>query len=431
VVVITDLQAAGWDGETPVEIPPGMQVEVRDVGAAPANAAVTGAVVRDGTLVATVSNGGTAHFGGTLRVTAGGRTLASAPVAAGAGRTVDVQTGYRVASTGAVSVILEDPGGLAGDDARHLVLDARERTRLLVLGSDRRDAGFYLTRALASADDGFDIDVRPAAALGSVAAGDLGRYGAVVVLSTRGMDRRARGQLTAFVKAGGGLLAAAAPDVDPETLAALLEWPGLKPDPRVGAPVVLAATDLRHPVLRAFGPLAANLAQATFDTVWRIPAEGWETVARFTDGTPALLERREGEGRVLLFASDVDRQWNDFPLQASFVPFVVEAVRYVAAPQVDRREFLVARPPAGAAPVPGLYAVGDPPRTVAVNVDPRESMLRTISAEAFTGMLRRADAGVQHAARTATQAEARQSLWRYGLLLMLLALAGESLAGRR
>ena len=48
--------------------------------------------------------------------------------------------------------------------------------------------------------------------------------GAVVLLSTRTLDRRARELLAGFVRGGGGLLVAAASDVDPAVLAAVMRW---------------------------------------------------------------------------------------------------------------------------------------------------------------------------------------------------------------
>ena len=58
-------------------------------------------------------------------------------------------------------------------------------------------------------------------------------------------------------------------------------------------------TDLRHPIFRPFGPLSANLGQVRFERTWRIRPEGWDIAARFSDGTPALLERAEGRGRIV------------------------------------------------------------------------------------------------------------------------------------
>ncbi len=53
-------------------------------------------------------------------------------------------------------------------------------------------------------------------------------------------------------------------------------------------------------------------------------------VARLTDQTPLLLEKRIGEGRVLLLASGFDNLTNDFPLHPVFVPFVEQTARYLS-----------------------------------------------------------------------------------------------------
>jgi hypothetical protein len=54
-------------------------------------------------------------------------------------------------------------------------------------------------------------------------------------------------------------------------------------------------------------------------------------LARFDGGAPALLERRVGAGRVLLWASTLDLAWSDFPLKPVYLPFVHQAVRHLAA----------------------------------------------------------------------------------------------------
>ena len=56
-----------------------------------------------------------------------------------------------------------------------------------------------------------------------------------------------------------------------------------------------------------------------------------QVLARFDGGAPALLERRIGTGRVLLWASTLDLAWSDFPLKPVFLPFVHRAVRHLAA----------------------------------------------------------------------------------------------------
>ena len=53
-------------------------------------------------------------------------------------------------------------------------------------------------------------------------------------------------------------------------------------------------------------------------------------VARLTDQTPLLIEKKIGEGRVLLFTSGLDNFTNDFPLHPIFVPFVEQTARYLS-----------------------------------------------------------------------------------------------------
>jgi hypothetical protein len=56
-------------------------------------------------------------------------------------------------------------------------------------------------------------------------------------------------------------------------------------------------------------------------------AEDSEVLLRYTDGMPALLERRVGKGRVILFTSTVDDDWTDLPLRSIFVPLVHQIAR--------------------------------------------------------------------------------------------------------
>ena len=58
---------------------------------------------------------------------------------------------------------------------------------------------------------------------------------------------------------------------------------------------------------------------------------GASVLARFDDGAPALVERRVGSGRVLMWASSLDIEWNDLAVKPIFLPFVHQMARYLAA----------------------------------------------------------------------------------------------------
>jgi Aerotolerance regulator N-terminal/von Willebrand factor type A domain len=53
-------------------------------------------------------------------------------------------------------------------------------------------------------------------------------------------------------------------------------------------------------------------------------------IVRLADQTPLLLEKRIGEGRVVLLTSGLDNLTNDFPLNPAFVPFIEQTARYLA-----------------------------------------------------------------------------------------------------
>jgi hypothetical protein len=61
-------------------------------------------------------------------------------------------------------------------------------------------------------------------------------------------------------------------------------------------------------------------------------------LAAFDDGAPALVEARRGRGRVLLFTSTVDRDWNDWPIRTSFLPAMQRFAAWLAGALEERRD---------------------------------------------------------------------------------------------
>ena len=62
-----------------------------------------------------------------------------------------------------------------------------------------------------------------------------------------------------------------------------------------------------------------------------MPVKDAQILARFDDGAPALVERRVGNGRVLMWTSSLDLQWTDLPLKSIFLPFVHRMATTLAA----------------------------------------------------------------------------------------------------
>jgi hypothetical protein len=206
----------------------------------------------------------------------------------------------------------------------------------------------------------------------------------------------------------------------------------VEPPENAAFPTTLAPVDTRHPIFAAFGSFAANLGHAQFTQALRlVPAENSRIVARFTNGLPAMVEQSIGSGRVLAFASDVGNQWNDFPRQPTFVPFVNESLRYLANQRDRQQEMFVGGVNAAAAAKPGVMRLGKPERLVAVNVDPQESRQAHMSDAEFLSHVRRTDGESRNLDAVAREQESAQSWWRYGLMALAAVLVLEGLLARR
>jgi len=428
VVVITDLQRAGWEDAERPSLAAGVETRVVDAGAdRTENLAVVGVQRSQAGVIAVLRNTGPRERETRVRLVADRRDVASSRVRVPAGATIDAAFPLP-AGAAALAVTIEDAGGWPGDDVRHLVTGVRQGPRVITVTERAGQGLLYLQRALAAAPDDSRFRVESVTGTGlSGALESADPTAAVVVASGRGFERSTRESLERYVRAGGGLVVLAGPSIDPEAAAAIT---GLDRTPRarVGeGDVRLAPVDTRHPVFHAFGPAAAALGGVRFTRTWELGDEGWDVIARFTDGRAALVERRIEGGRVLLFASDLDLAWNDLPLHPAFVPFVHETIRYAAQVRTAPRELFVADAPAGAPRAPGIAALSGG-RTVAVNVDPRESDPARMDPGAFAAGL-----GAQRASSAADRGadvrerEASQRYWRYGLMVMLVALVCEGL----
>ncbi|MBZ5577894.1 MAG: VWA domain-containing protein [Acidobacteriia bacterium] len=192
-------------------------------------------------------------------------------------------------------------------------------------------------------------------------------------------------------------------------------------------------------------------------------------IARLGDQTPLLLEKRIGEGRVVLFTSGLDSLTNDFPLHPAFVPFIEQTARYLAGSErqggarpVDaylelrnareQTQGVEVTDPEGKRPLTlgqaasaqslqlakaGYYQLrlaNGRQNEVGVNADPKESNLDVIPADVLS--LWQGKGGVSSPETAAVPAPAApnktpQSLWWYCMLLLfLLAIAESAVASR-
>jgi Aerotolerance regulator N-terminal/von Willebrand factor type A domain len=444
IVVVTDLQENGWDAGDRVSIPEGVTVAVADVGALPPNLAVIAVRPLADRVVATIRNTGSQAREARVHLTIDDRPAGDATISLGTDRAADVT--FAGAPGGAAAVVtVDDREGIQPDNIRYAVLGGTARPAVLVVTGGAGLEAFYVQHALGAgtAEDGAYRTANVAGGqLSSWTADQLAAHAAVVLLSTRGLERRGREALASYAMHGGGLFIAAGPEIDGDVIADVLGTGSTlhvaTEDATRPAPRTLAPADARHPVFQPFTGAAATLGLVSFRQAARISGAGCQTLARFTTGESAVLECPAGDGRALVLASDLDNRWNDFPLHAAFVPFLHEVIGYLASARGHASDYLVGDVPAGVRKSPGVVVLNEPgragtsPRRIAINVDPREGNPARLSARDFQSAVTQLKGeGRSGAPGEARQEEDRQHLWQYALALMAALLAVEGIVASR
>jgi hypothetical protein len=437
IVVVTDLQESGWDGGDEGAMPAHVNVDVVDVPMAPRNVAVTALRVEGREAVATIQNSSQAAVSQEVTFALDGRRLGSVAVVAPVDGAVDARFPLGDRSGGALSASVDDRAGLQADNTRYAVIDAASVPSILLVTTSGRPAdAWFLEQAIGVGEGAgaFQLHRVSGRQFTDLPADALDSIDAILLLGTRAIEHQGRERLAAYVRGGGGVLITTGPDVDPAVVREALNGVTQTTWRERGAVTLrLAADDPRHPVFRELGGTGA-LANVSFSRESQlIPAGSAIVLARYTDGSPALVEEHAGAGRVLFFGSDLNNRWNDLPVQPAFVPFLHETLRYLAAARGGRSEYVVGELPGKAGTAPGVVTVGtDRRHRVAVNVDVRESNPARMTPEAFgTAVARLHARAAQLASVAVREREDTHRLWQYGLLLMVVSLAAESLIGRR
>jgi hypothetical protein len=497
-VLITDFQRHGWDAQADVRLPDGTAITPIDVGEADAsNVAVTGVQLDQGreadrprlTLSARVVNPGPVPANGrTVRLEIEGQAVQQRTVDVGAGSAETVRFDPApLPDRPTRGLVRLDPDALAEDDLFRFTVSPPRPLPVVVVHHRSAPATdlLYLRQALAlGTDPAFEARVRSATQL---VATDLEDIGMVVLLDApypRGAVGRA---LDRFLQQGGGLLAILGPrtgtDIWTGETAALLGTVSQQVTDRFGGRGgTVSVLDYRHPVFEPFGaPRSGDFSAARFFRYrpYDTPANA-TILARFDDGAPALVEIPVGNGRVVVWTSDVTNRWNDLPLQPIFLPFIHQAVQYlaryrprpvsrVAGQVVDIGTHLSDRPwgpvrqpdanaefvleaPSGERDVlrgadtgwpvtlseSGFYVVrplaagsGDETAVLAVNADVAEADLARLDPEQLLGAVAPRGGASDRtaslaAALTPAERERRQGLWWYLLGAALLLLLTET-----
>lgn len=364
------------------------------------------------------------------------------------------------------SVRIDSSDALPADDVSYFAVERSDPQQVLFLheASDRRSPIYFGDALAASAESAFQMESVSADQAASVLPS---KYAFIVLSDVPSLPSSFENDLARYVRGGGGVLIVAGTNLGrasriPLFGANVLDAHYYSNDP--SGFLMVGDTDPSHPSIAK----ADRWSGAKFYFAVKVDPSGSQIAARLTDGTPLLLDKKIGEGRVLLLTSGLDNLTNDFPLHPDFVPFVEQTAFYLSGSARSGGSELVGSylqlrtakeravsvevvDPRGHRPLSlqqastaqtfqlneaGFYQLrlaNGRQDVVGVNADRRESDLAVMSSDALSlwaGKPNHANeavaANIAPAAVQATPKFGPHSLWWYVMLLVLLTAIVES-----
>jgi len=283
---------------------------------------------------AVIAGYGTPAVQRTVSLIVNGKTTATKTVAVPAnGRaTVDFPSLEVPYGFSRCEVRIDAADGFPSDDLRRFAVERSDPQRALLIHNygDNRSPLYVGAALSAAAQSAFILE---SISVGEAADRKPSNYAFIILSDLNSLPSLLENALTEYVRSGGSLLVAA----------------GTSAGSRLQIPIfgvrIIETRDYSRIPDRY---MAVGSSDSSYPAVAK--AEGWSgvkffyalsvdpgvgpdaarVIVRLGDQTPLLLEKRIGEGRVVLLTSGLDNLTNDFPLHPAFVPFIEQTARYLA-----------------------------------------------------------------------------------------------------
>jgi len=304
-----------------------VEIEVHAIGADESNWAVGNLFgsALTGELAATVTSHADEAAEKTLELNLDGNVVDRQSVILEPGQQAVVEFAPLALEPGAnrVRVVMSPTDTLAADNERMLALNRPVPHPVLVVSGELSgtDDTRFLIDAM-SVIQGLALD---AAMINEseLSEHDFGDYEFVVFADAAAIDSQDADRLGRYVEAGGGLLLALGPRSPTLSEVPVTQHEFASQGSRLRGSGAEADTigfiDTSHPALAGLDTIRiARFMQ--FAAIEEMAED--EVLIRLETGDPLLIERQMGNGRLLVYTSSLDRQWNDLPKESVFVPFV-------------------------------------------------------------------------------------------------------------
>lgn len=502
LVIVSDMQESNWGDaidslRRDATITEGTRVTVLTPnGAPPANLSLhapsahptSPRIGQPFNLAVTLTNHSDRVQPASVRVTIDGQPFASKPLTINPRQQIEVAFSTTLDRPGEHRVIYSLPGNaLAVDDDCYQMVRVVQQTPVILLTDDDINepgsAGYFMARSLApygDARDRYDVRLVRSTDPFPPTIGDA----AVVFFGRAGLlgDNQANALLE-YIEQGGGVVffyGDAPALTNLEMLGqlkpnAILPWHPVAPQAqhRTGQLLTITGGDWLSPFLARFDEAAQlSLAQIQVRQAWSGGPidQSAQALLSYTDGTPALVWREVGAGKLTIANFSAAQNHSDLgkhglfvalmqgladELQTSHQPsdsnLVGRVVNLMTSVPIDRQgPAPLVYQPDGRTPVdatldlgdrgsrmvlsdpgePGFYTAwqGDTILgTVAINIDPRESDLRSINADVLTSALKAntGDAAVEVSGVTLGLTYHAKGLWGWLLMFACVLLGSE------
>ncbi|MEE8448728.1 MAG: BatA and WFA domain-containing protein [Thermodesulfobacteriota bacterium] len=240
---------------------------------------------------------------------------------------------------------------LVVDDSYYLSFKVEDKLRALVVDGDPKTSlkaseTYYLVNALNPQRTGEDSPVVPRVITADELTHiDITPYRLIVLANLEKLNRLPAQQLLDRVEAGASLFIFLGDKVAVERYNSYL-YDGPLPllPQRLKAvyqsenkPERIGKIAFEHPALTIFKGAEKSLISAKFHRYFLLDmsevASGSRVLIATERGDPLLIQTQVGEGKVFLFTSSADADWNDLSLKTGYLPLIQSLVQYGAGLQ--------------------------------------------------------------------------------------------------
>jgi hypothetical protein len=364
-------------------------------------------------------------------------------------------------------VKIDGADGFPADDLRRFAVERSDPQKALLIHNygDNRSPLYVGAALSAAAQSAFILE---SINVNEAADRQPSQYAFVVLSDVNSVPSLLENSLTEYVRSGGSVLIATGTSAG-----------GRSTIPIFGAHIIETRDYSRVPDRY----MAAGSSDSSYPGVAK--ADGWtgvkffyalnvdagdaRVIVRLGDQTPLLLEKRLGEGRVMLLTSGLDNLTNDFPLHPAFVPFIEQTARYLAGSErqggarpvdaylelrnaKEQGQGVEVTDPEGKRPLTlgeaasaqsfqlteaGYYQLrlaNGRQNEVGVNADPKESNLDVIPADVLALWRGQGGQSAQEASAAGAalpRNKTPETIWWYVMLLVLAFAVAESVLASR